>query len=214
MTAPSVSVVDYGVGNLYSVCRALEHCGARVALVSSASEVLAADRLLLPGVGAFADGMSGLRVRELIEPIQRFAGTGKRLLGICLGMQMLASVSEEFGQHDGLGLIPGRVVPVPNTTVEGLRQKIPHVGWSDLTPAAHSAWRESPLEGLPVGTPVYLVHSYHVVPEDASNRLAECNYGGHSITAAIRAANVVGFQFHPEKSGAAGLRILSRFVGD
>lgn len=212
MTAPSISVVDYGVGNLYSVCRALEHCGGRVALVSRAEEVLAADRLLLPGVGAFADGMAGLRERELVEPIQRFARAGRPLLGICLGMQMLATVSEEFGLHDGLGLIPGRVVPVANMTVGGSRQKIPHVGWSDLAPVGDSAWRGSPLDGLPVGTPVYLVHSYHVVPDDPSNRLAECSYGGRSITAAIRAAQVIGLQFHPEKSGAAGLRILSRFL--
>ena len=212
MTAPRVSVIDYGVGNLYSVCRALEHCGATVALVSTAAEVLAADRLLLPGVGAFADGMSGLQARELVEPIRRFAGTGKPLLGICLGMQMLASVSEEFGRHEGLGLIPGRVVPVPETTVAGLRQKIPHIGWSSLRPPAGRRWSGSILGDTPEGTDTYLVHSFHFVPDQASDVLAVCDYGGHPVTAAVQRANISGVQFHPEKSAAAGLRLLSRFT--
>jgi len=212
VTAPSVSVVDYGVGNLFSVCRALEHCGARVKLVSNVAEVLAAERLLLPGVGAFADGMSGLRAAGLIEPIQRFAATGKPLLGICLGMQMLASVSEEFGRHDGLALIAGHVVPVPATTVDGARQKIPHVGWSKLLLPSGQRWNGSILADTPVGAEMYLVHSFQFVPQDASDVLAVCDYGGHTVTAAVQRDNISGCQFHPEKSGTAGLRLLSRFT--
>ena len=207
-----VSVVDYGVGNLYSVCRALEHCGARVQLVSTAAEVAAADRLLLPGVGAFADGMAGLRERGLIEPIQRFAASHKPLLGICLGMQMLASGSDEFGAHDGLGLIPGRVVPLPALRVDGTRQKIPHVGWSALHAPRPDAWRDTVLQGCAEDTAVYLVHSYHFVADDAADVLANCLYGGHVIAAAIRSRNLTGCQFHPEKSGEAGLNILRTFI--
>ena len=212
MTAPKVSVVDYGIGNLYSVTRALEHCGARVSLVSNASEVLEADRLLLPGVGAFADGMNGLRSRGLIEAIQRFAATGRHLLGICLGMQMLASVSEEFGEHDGLALIPGRVVAVPGKTVQGAPQKIPHVGWSKLMPPSRQRWNDSILAATPAGAEMYLVHSFHFVPDDPSHVLAVCDYGGHAVTAAVQRGSISGCQFHPEKSGNAGLQLLSRFV--
>ena len=212
MSAPSVAVVDYGVGNLYSVRRALEHCGASVNLAATAADVEAADRRLLPGVGAFADGMAGLRERGLIESIKRFARSQKPLLGICLGMQMLASVSEEFGEHTGLGLIPGRVVPIPRTGTDGKSRKVPHIGWSALTAPASVDWRGTLLEDSPQGTAVYLVHSFHAVPDEASHVLAQCSYGGHSIVAAVRSGNVSGCQFHPEKSGPAGLQMLSAFL--
>lgn len=212
MSGPTIAVVDYGVGNLYSVRRALEHCGATVTLAATAADVEAADRLLLPGVGAFADGMAGLRARGLIDPIQRFARTGKPLLGICLGMQMLASVGEEFGEHAGLGLIPGRVVPIRRIGTDGKPRKIPHVGWSALAAPPGVDWGRTLLDGSPHGTAVYLVHSYRVVPDDESHVLAECIYGGHPIVAAVRSANVTGCQFHPEKSGPAGLRMLNAFL--
>ncbi len=212
MSESSVAVVDFGVGNLYSVRRALERCGASVTLAATAADVEAADRLLLPGVGAFANGMRGLCDRDLVEPIQRFARTGKPLLGICLGMQMLVSVSEEFGEHAGLGLIPGRVIPVPHLGTDGMPRKIPHVGWSALAAPTGVDWGKTLLDGSPQGTAVYLVHSYRVVPDDKSQVLAECSYGGHAIVAAVRSANVTGCQFHPEKSGPAGLRMLSAFL--
>src|SRR5215510_6456576 len=113
MTAMRVTVIDYGIGNLYSVQRALESCDAAVSMASDAAGIDASERLVLPGVGAFADGMQGLRERGLIEPLRRYAASGRPLLGICLGMQMLATVSEEFGSHEGLGVIPGRVLAIP-----------------------------------------------------------------------------------------------------
>lgn len=207
-----VTVIDYGIGNIFSVRRALERCGAHVTLSDDPARIEAAPRLVLPGVGAFADGMRGLRERGLIEPIRRFAATGKPLLGICLGMQMLASVSEEFGEHVGLGLIPGRVVAVPNQTTDGQSQKIPHVGWNGLVVPHGAIWDDTLLRDTPEGTAVYLVHSYAVMPDDESQVLAECSYGGHSIVAAVRSSNVTGCQFHPEKSGPAGLRMLSAFL--
>jgi glutamine amidotransferase len=212
MSGPSVTVVDYGVGNLFSVRRALEHCGGTVTFAATAAEVEAANRLLLPGVGAFADGMAGLRERGLVEAIQRFAQTHKPLLGICLGMQMLAGVSEEFGEHAGLGLISGRVVPIQRTGADGKPRKIPHVGWSSLTPPANADWRGTLLEGSAEGTAVYLVHSYRFLPDDSAQVLAHCDYGGHPIVCAVRAANITGCQFHPEKSGPAGLRMLNAFL--
>ena len=207
-----VTVIDYGIGNLYSVRRALERCGGDVTLTADAAQIEAASRLVLPGVGAFADGMLGLRERGLVEPIQRYAMSGRPLLGICLGMQMLASVSGEFGRHEGLDLIPGRVVAVPHVTTDGQVQKIPHIGWNGLVTPPGGDWSESLLKGTPEGTSVYLVHSYSVIPEDPKHSLADCLYGGHRIAAEIRNGRVEGCQFHPEKSGEAGLAILAQFL--
>jgi len=205
-------VIDYGLGNLFSVQRALETVGADVEFISTPSELAQADRVILPGVGAFSDGMRGLDERGLIDPIREYAQTGRPLLGICLGMQMLATTSDEFGQHEGLGLIPGRVVAVPPLAADGAAHKIPHVGWVALHATPGASWEETPLEPISDGTCVYLVHSYHVLPDDEAHLLAECSYGGQTITAAIRSNNVTGFQFHPEKSGPTGLTILRRFV--
>jgi len=211
-TMRPVTVVDYGIGNLYSVRRALERCGGEVTLSSDPAVLGRAERLVLPGVGAFAGGMQGLRERALVEPIKRFAASGRPLLGICLGMQMLATASEEFGVHEGLDLIPGRVRAVPDRDTAGRPHKIPHIGWTALRAPPGVSWRESLLAETPEGTSVYLVHSFAVVPDDASHRLADCNYGGHAVCAAIARGTITGFQFHPEKSGEAGLHILQRFL--
>lgn len=207
-----VTVIDYGIGNLFSVGRALERCGAQVSFSADPAEIAAASRLVLPGVGAFSDGMHGLRERGLVQPLRDFAASGRPLLGICLGMQMLTTQSEEFGLHEGLGLIPGRVVPVPATDVQGRPQRIPHIGWSALQPCEGSTWSGSPLQDTPVDTPMYLVHSFHVVPDDRAHLLAECDYGGHRITTAIRRGAITGLQFHPEKSGELGLQVLAQFL--
>jgi glutamine amidotransferase len=207
-----VAVVDYGIGNLHSVARALESCGAEVLVSDSASVLDSASRLVLPGVGAFADGMQGLRDRSLVEPIRRFAASGRPLLGICLGMQMLAGSSEEFGLHEGLGIVPGHVVPVPSDDVGGAPHKIPHIGWADLLPWRTGGWHDTLLADTRPGTAVYLVHSYHFMPERESDGLAVCMYGGHRITAAVQRGSVIGCQFHPEKSGPEGLRVLSAFL--
>jgi glutamine amidotransferase len=207
-----VTVVDYGIGNLFSVCRAFEACGAEVELTDCATDIEAAERLVLPGVGAFDDGMLGLRERDLVEPIKRYGASGRPLIGICLGMQMLASASEEFGEHEGLNLIPGRVVAIPPIGADGRLHKIPHIGWSALKRPAGITWKETVLADTPENTPVYLVHSYAVSPDVPQHCLATCNYDGHVIAAAIRLNNIYGVQFHPEKSGPAGLRILRKFM--
>ena len=207
-----VCVVDYGIGNLYSVARALERCGAEVTLSDEPDVIEAAPRLVLPGVGAFADGMRGLRERGLVEPVRQFARSGRPMLGICLGMQMLADASEEFGEHEGLGLIPGRVVAVPRVDVDGVPQKIPHIGWAGMHPWREGAWSHAIMAGVPEGTAMYLVHSYHLVPSSPGHGLSVCLYGGHRITAMVSVGNVIGCQFHPEKSGPAGLALLGRFL--
>lgn len=208
-----VTVVDYGIGNLFSVRRAFEVCGAEVALTDRAAGIESAERLVLPGVGAFADGMLGLRERELVEPIKRFGASGRPLLGICLGMQMLATRSEEFGEHDGLGLVPGRVVAIPSVAADGKRHKIPHIGWNKLVrPGTVASWEGSILSDVPEAASVYLVHSFTLVPDAAKHRLADCYYDGQLVSAAVRAGNVYGCQFHPEKSGAIGLSIVRQFI--
>jgi glutamine amidotransferase len=212
VSRPEITVVDYGIGNLFSVTRALEYCGANVRMSSKAVDIVSADRLLLPGVGAFADGMQGLRDRDFIEPLMQFAATGRPLLGICLGMQMLATASEEFGEHPGLGLIPGRVKQVPTRTIEGNPHKIPHIGWSEIYPTSDGGWKGTILEDTAAGAPVYLVHSFHHVPENPAHLLADCDYGGHRVTAAIRSGPILGAQFHPEKSGSEGLKMMAAFL--
>jgi imidazole glycerol-phosphate synthase subunit HisH len=207
-----VTVVDYGIGNLFSVRRAFERCGGEVTVSGDPAILERAERLVLPGVGAFAGGMQGLRARGLVEPIRRYAQSGRPLLGICLGMQMLATTSEEFGIHSGLDLIPGRVLAVPDRDVGGRPHKIPHIGWASLRTPHGVTWRDSLLAETAEGTSVYLVHSYAVVPDNPEHRLADCDYGGHAVCAAIARGRITGFQFHPEKSGDAGLRILQRFL--
>lgn len=215
MGIPSVTVIDYGVGNLLSVQRGLEHCGADVVVTSDPNTVLAGKRLVLPGVGAFSNAMQALHERNLVSAIQAKAKEGTPLLGICLGMQLLLDESEEFGSTKGLGLIPGRVIPIPSQTTLGVNQKIPHIGWSELVLAqGRGNWQNTLLQDNRPGEAAYFVHSFMAVPADPRHRLSDCIYGGHRVSAAITDGRVTGCQFHPEKSGEVGLQILRRFCVD
>lgn len=208
-----VTVVDYGVGNLLSVSRALEYCGAKVIITADHEKILTAGRVVLPGVGAFADGMAALKANGLDVVVREVAVKGTPFLGICLGMQLLFDESEEFGATTGLSLIPGRVVNIPSITNGGNLQKIPHIGWNELVLTDdYVPWSTSLLAGTATGEAVYFVHSYMAVPVESSHRLADCTYGGVRIAAVVQRENVVGCQFHPEKSGEVGLKILSRFI--
>ncbi len=208
-----VGIVDYGIGNLFSVRRAFEHVGATVEVSANPGVLLAAPRLVLPGVGSFADGMQGLNASGLARVVNAFAGSGKPLMGICLGMQMLVDASEEFGEHAGLGLIPGRVLPVSPTGADLRPHKIPHVGWARLEYPEHGrSWQGTMLADTAQGESVYLVHSFAVVLENRAHCLAECSYDGRRLTAAVQRDNICGVQFHPEKSGPVGLGILQCFL--
>lgn len=208
-----IVIVDYGMGNLLSVSRAFEHCGAEVLITASPDKIANAERLVLPGVGAFKDGMAGLQERHLVEPIKSHAASGRPFLGICLGMQMMLETSEEFGKHAGLGLIPGKVTAIPSSGPNGVSRKIPHIGWNQLLfPEKKMSWRDTILDGLaPERTSVYFVHSFFVQPARAADRSADCVYDGCLMAAAIGSGRLYGCQFHPEKSGEAGLKILSNF---
>lgn len=208
----TVTLIDYGIGNLLSVSRAFEHCGATVILAHDAAEIEQAERLVLPGVGAFADGMQGLKERGLIDAIRRYASSGRPLMGICLGMQMLATASDEFGAHEGLNLIPGRVRAISRVAADGAPLKTPHIGWSPLQRPLQVDWTGTILETTAPESSVYLVHSFAVEPVDPADILSHCLYGGHRIAAVIRRDAVYGCQFHPEKSGPVGLRIIEDFL--
>jgi imidazole glycerol-phosphate synthase subunit HisH len=207
-----VTIVDYGGGNLWSVRGALEYCGAEPVMSADPKVIESADRLLIPGVGAFGDCMKEMRGQNLVEPALRFVASGRPLLGICVGMQMLLDESEEFGLHPGLGLIPGKVVAIPPTGADGKPHRLPHIGWSEVVEPEAGRWRGTFFEGTKPGSWVYFVHSFTAVPHDAKHRLADCDYNGRRISAAVARDNVVGCQFHPEKSGEAGLSLIGRFL--
>jgi len=203
MNKANIVIVDYGMGNIRSVHNALVRMGGHVSTSHRAEELLAADALVLPGVGAFGEAVANLKARELIEPIlHAVKDQGKPLLGICLGMQLLADGSEERGSSRGLSLIPGEVkrIPVP----PGLR--LPHIGWNSLT-----FRRKEPLFADAIeGDAYYFVHSYHFVC-DAADVAATTDYGGN-VVAAVQRGNVFGVQFHPERSQSKGLALLGNFV--
>jgi glutamine amidotransferase len=198
----AILILDYGMGNLRSVEKALEHVGARATIGADPDDVRAADGLILPGVGAFPRAMERIRATGLDELIAERAAAGTPILGICLGLQLLFESSEELGGGVGLGLLPG-----PVTVLEAPGMKIPNIGWSPVR------WeRESPLvRGIPSGTPFYLVHSFVARPT-AEDTLGTAEYGERFACAAAR-DNIFGVQFHPEKSSAAGLALLANFAG-
>lgn len=199
-----VAIVDYGVGNLFSLCSSLKAIGAEAVVTDDPAVLAAADRIILPGVGAFGDAADKLRERGLFDVLRDLAKTGKPLMGICLGMQLLFEKGYEYGEHEGLGLIQGSVRPIAEVIPTDL--KIPHIGWNAL----HFTGEKSPIfRYLEEGDFVYFVHSFYGKNEDGSV-IATSDYGA-PLTAAVGRANVFGCQFHPEKSGNVGLRILKAF---
>jgi glutamine amidotransferase len=199
-----VAIVDYGVGNLFSLECSLNAIGAEVVVTADPQVLRSADQVLLPGVGAFGDAAAKLRATGLDQVLKELAAEGKPLLGICLGMQLLFEKGYEYGEHEGLGLIPGNVVAMEGVIPADL--KIPHIGWNAL-----NIKKESPiLENLQEGDCVYFVHSYYAADCD-DYVIATAEYGAE-LTAAVANGNVYGCQFHPEKSGGVGLEILKSFV--
>jgi len=201
----SIAIVDYGMANLRSVQKAFARAGAEAKIISRPEEIDAADKLVLPGVGAFKDAVATLRERKLAEAIVRHIKKGKLFLGICLGLQMLFDVGYEDGQHSGLAVLRGKCVRFDVDTTLGL--KVPHMGWNQLI-----VRNPSPLlRDLPPGCGVYFVHGYHVVPDDPSVIATETDYG-RPFVSSIYCENIMATQFHPEKSQKAGLKILANFA--
>lgn len=200
-----IGIVDYNIGNLASVQNALEKVGARAKIEADPARLASYDRLILPGVGAFGDAMKHLRESGMREAVLEFVKSGKPLLGICLGMQLLFEKSYEFGAHEGLGLIEGEILPFDRARLEA-GAKIPHVGWNRFRALKESAI----LRGLEREFYLYYVHSFHAVVKNRAEALGECEYG-YAFVSAIERENVFGFQPHPEKSHEAGLAILRNF---
>lgn len=220
-----ITIIDYGIGNLRSIEKAFQHVGAEVLRTDKADDIVRADHLVLPGVGAFGSCAAEVQRRDLEAPIHEAVARGIPFLGVCIGMQLLFDVSEEMGRHKGLGLLPGRIVrfdfskagddppgnqPTPGGAIsveEKRALKVPHMGWNTVTP--HHA---SPLlNGLTDDAYFYFVHSYYALPDDPSDVLGSSTYG-FDFPAIVARDNVFGVQFHPEKSQHNGLRILENFA--
>ena len=200
-----IAIVDYGVGNLFSLQSSLAAIGAEAQVTADPAVLRAADRIILPGVGAFGDAAAKLRQSGLAEVIVDLAAEGKPILGICLGMQLLFDKSFEYGEHEGLGLIKGEIRPIADVIGEGL--KIPHIGWNALS---FGAQKHPLFRYLEEGECVYFVHSFYG-ENCAEAVIATAEYGA-PLTAAVAKGNVMGCQFHPEKSGQTGLKILKAFA--
>lgn len=206
-----IGILDYGAGNLKNVCRAVEYLGFEYLLISSVKDFLRADKLIIPGVGAFKVAMEQLNKYQLVEPIKKFASDGAPVLGICLGMQLLFERSYEFGVTEGLGLVKGEVKLIPSIDGQGSSLKIPHIGWNELIVDAPNALITKDLSAADA---VYFVHSYRVTNYDQQDLVAYCNYGDVLIPSIIQHNNIYGCQFHPEKSGAIGLGLLNKFLSE
>lgn len=203
-----ITIIDYEMGNLRSVEKAFEKLGFEARVSSNPADLLTTDKIVLPGVGAFKDCINNLREGGFVEPLLQHVEAGRPLLGICVGMQMLFEESEEFGRHQGLGLIPGKVVRFPVGMQEGgERLKVPHMGWNNI-----SLKKSSPIfAGIKDDSFVYFVHSYYCAAENADDVAASCRYGDVEFCASVWRDNVMATQFHPEKSQDIGLSIFKNF---
>lgn len=208
-----VTIIDYGLGNISSICSAFEYLSAKIILTADRDLLEKATHLVLPGVGAFRDGMNALKKHDLIDSIKKYCYQNRPFLGICLGMQMIVDQSEEFGIYAGLGIIRGKNIRIPQTGINGKLHKVPHIGWAPIEESQEgSRWQGTILDGITRGTPFYFVHSYTVATNDDGVRLADTDYNGRLISAVINKGNIYGTQFHPEKSGEAGLHVLQNFL--
>ena len=201
-----IAIVDYNMGNLASVQNAFAKLGKETVVESNPEKFKEYDKLILPGVGAFGDAMEHLRERDMINPIKEFAASAKPMIGICLGMQLLFESSEEFGNHEGLGLIKGHVTAF-DTTRFSEPLKVPHIGWNRMFTANHPLF-----EGLDENHYLYFVHTFHVTCENKDDIIGETDYG-YKFTSAVAHNNIMGIQPHPEKSHENGLKILENFIG-
>jgi len=202
-----INIIDYEMGNLRSVEKAFEKLGFEARVSADPCDIMTAEKVVLPGVGAFRDCINNLREGGFVEPLLEHVAAGKPLLGICVGMQMLFDESEEFGHHQGLGLIPGKVVRFPSGMVEnGERLKVPHMGWNNVS------LKNSPLfAGIKDGCFLYFVHSYYCAAANPADVAASCRYGDVEFSASIWRDNIMATQFHPEKSQDIGLNIFKNF---
>lgn len=211
---PTVCIVDYGLGNIFSIWNACQLSDLDAIVSSKARDIMKSDIIILPGVGAYSVAMESLRSLDLISPIREASGSSSILVGICLGMQLFMSESEEFGTHEGLRLISGKTLSLASS-VENNTTKVPHIGWNrinsnqttDKSIDSPDLWTETPLKGINQSEFMYFIHSFYVVPDDPKLILSTTLYGPLEFASSIKSKNIFGFQFHPERSGKAGLKM-------
>ena len=206
----SVAIIDYGLGNLFSVKHACEHAGLHAEITSDAWNVERAAGVILPGVGAFGEAMAALKKLGLAKILRESAASGKPFLGICLGMQLLMKESFEFGRHEGLGIFEGSVLPLKKERACQIPLKVPHIGWTGITPEGD--WGSSLLRDLEPGVAMYFVHSFYCEPSDRTAALSWTEFGDNFFCSSLRRGNIEAFQFHPERSGRQGLRVYENFA--
>lgn len=207
---PKVTIIDYEIGNLYSVKNALEYVGLEPIISNKIDIINNSDAIILPGVGAFNVAMRNLESLGLVDSIKKFVESGKSFMGICLGMQLLFSQSEEFGKYKGLDIIKGNVVRFKNDKLNLRSLKVPQVGWNQVY-ASKLLWDNTEMANVSNGEYMYFVHSFYVEPEDCNKILSVTNYEGVTYCSSIKVDNVFACQFHPEKSGKEGIKILENF---
>jgi glutamine amidotransferase len=198
-----ITIIDYGLGNLFSITNALNFLGIKSKIITHINNINEIDYLILPGVGAFPEAIFNLKKQALIEPIKEYCKTGKPLLGVCLGMQLLSTISEEYKDTEGLNLIPGKVVPIPHEN-----NRVPHIAWQQLNFTQDINF----LNNIPKDSFFYFVHSYHFKVNDPKHEIANCTYNNTKICSIIKKDNIIATQFHPEKSGKVGLRLLENIL--
>jgi glutamine amidotransferase len=204
-----IAIINYDIGNVQSILNAFEKQGVNAILTREKNEILDADGVILPGVGAFSFGMGNLKKYNLINTINEYVKTNKPFMGICLGMQMLFEESEEFGKTLGLGLISGEVIklPIQNSKFE----KLPHVSWNELS-QKNIGWDQTILNEIEENSDMYFVHSFIAIPKDDRHILSTTEYSGYEFCSSVKKDNIYGCQFHPEKSGKIGLKIINNFI--
>ena len=205
-----ITIIDYGCGNILNLIRAIKFLGYEAESTHDKKKIINSSHVILPGVGAFGNAMKQLEEYNLQNTIIEYAKLDKPLLGICIGMQLLLTVSHEFGVHKGLGLIEGKVIKISNNKNKEI--KIPHIGWNEIYPNnGKKEWNNKILKNTLIGKSFYFVHSFVSVTKNFNSTIAVCNYSGISIPAVVSASNIFGCQFHPEKSGNNGLTVLKSF---
>jgi len=212
MINKNVVIIDYGLGNMFSISQACSKVGLKTTITSDPNIICNSDALILPGVGAFGDAMKSLEQLNLIDTIRDFAKTGKPFLGICLGMQLLFNESEEFGTHKGLGLIEGKIHKFRFTQTEPKCIKIPQIQWNKIYFKIENAWNDTSLSGVENNSFMYFVHSYYAKPHDESLILSYSKYADLEYCSSVKKNNITGIQFHPEKSGELGINIYKNWI--
>ena len=210
MLSKKITIIDYGCGNILNLARAIKFIGYEVDITHDKNKIINSSYVILPGVGAFGNAMKQIEKYNLHNTILEYAKSNKPLLGICLGMQILLTVSYEFGVHKGLGLIEGKVIKISNEKNKEI--KIPHMGWNEIYPNNNKKeWKNKILKSSSIGKSFYFVHSFVCITKDYDSTIAVCNYSDISIPAVVATGNVFGCQFHPEKSSDNGLAVLKNF---